>query len=134
VKEGFQVLPYIGPDPVLARKLEDAGAAAVMPLAAPIGSNQGLRSGDILRIIIRQAGVPVVVDAGLGSPSDAALAMEMGADAVMVNTAVATAPDPAGMARAFNLAVQAGRLAFVGGLAPRREGAAASSPAEGQVR
>jgi thiazole synthase len=128
VKDGFVVLPYMGPDPVLARKLEDAGAATVMPLAAPIGSNKGLRSADALRIIIEQAGIPVVVDAGLGSPSDAALAMEMGADAVMVNTAISASADPVRLAKAFNLAVRAGRLGHLGGLAPRRDAAQASSP------
>lgn len=130
VKEGFVVLPYIGPDPVLARKLEDAGTAAVMPLAAPIGSNRGIRSADTLRIIIEHAGVPVVVDAGLGAPSDAALAMEMGADAVMVNTAISTSADPVRLAEAFKLAVRAGRLAFLGGLAPERGTAQPSSPTE----
>lgn len=134
VQEGFVVLPYIGPDPLLAKKLEDAGTAAVMPLASPIGSNKGLRSPDTLRIIIRQAGIPVVIDAGIGSPSDAALAMEMGADAVMINTAVSAAPDPVRMAEAFRLAVQAGRLAFLGGLAPQRDTAKASSPLEWLVK
>jgi thiazole synthase len=117
-KEGFVVLPYIHADPVLAKRLEDAGAAAVMPLGAPIGSNLGLRSRDFLRIIIEQANVPVIVDAGLGAPSHAAEAMEMGADAVLVNTALATAAAPAAMSRAFKLAVEAGRLAFENGLAP----------------
>lgn len=134
VAEGFVVLPYMGPDPILARKLEDAGAAAVMPLAAPIGSNQGLRSADTIRMIVEQASVPVVIDAGIGSPSDAALAMEMGAAAVMVNTAISTATDPVAMATAFKLAVRAGRLGFLSGLAPRRDGAHASSPVEWLVK
>jgi thiazole synthase len=134
VQEGFVVLPYIGPDPVLARKLEDAGAAAVMPLAAPIGSNRGLRSADTLRMIIEQAGVPVVIDAGLGSPSDAARAMELGAGAVMVNTAISASGDPVRLAEAFKLAVRAGRLAFLGGLAPQGGAAKPSSPTEWLVK
>ncbi len=131
VKDGFVVLPYINADPVLAKKLEDAGTATVMPLASPIGSNQGLRTRAALEIIIEQANVPVVVDAGLGLPSHAADAMEMGADAVLVNTAIATAADPAEMAKAFKLAVEAGRMAFKSG--PRAAGqiASASSPLTG---
>jgi hypothetical protein len=124
-REGFVVLPYIHADPVLAKRLEDVGAAAVMPLGAPIGSNLGLRSRDFLHIIIEQANVPVIVDAGLGAPSHAAEAMEMGADAVLVNTALATASAPAAMSRAFKLAVEAGRLAFENGLAPPAPSAAA---------
>src|SRR6267143_1396209 len=108
VKEGFTVLPYINADPVLAKRLQDAGTAAVMPLGAPIGSNRGLKTRDQIRIIIEQATVPVVVDAGIGAPSHASEAMEMGADAVLVNTAIAVADDPVEMARAFKLAVEAG--------------------------
>ena len=131
VKEGFVVLPYIQADPVLAKRLEEAGAATVMPLGAPIGSNRGLRTRDMIRIIIEQAKVPVVVDAGLGAPSHAAEAMEMGADAVLVNTALADTPDHGKMAAAFALAVKAGRLAYLAGLGPVRDTAAASSPLTG---
>ena len=130
VKEGFKVLPYIGPDPVLAKKLEDAGTVTVMPLGSPIGTNKGLKTLDAIKIIISQAMVPVVIDAGIGRPSDAALAMEMGADAVMINTAVSAARNPVEMARAFNLAVKAGRMAFLSGTAPRRDTARPSSPTE----
>lgn len=128
VKLGFIVLPYIHADPVLCKRLEDAGTAAVMPLGAPIGSNKGLRTFDFLEIIIEQSRVPVVVDAGIGSPSDAAKAMEMGADAVLVNTAIAVAQDPVRMAQAFKEAVIAGRLAFEAGLPGRSQEASASSP------
>ncbi len=129
VKEGFTVLPYCGADPVLCQRLTDAGCAAVMPLGAPIGSNQGLKSRDFLRIIIEQARVPVIVDAGIGAPSHAAEAMEMGADAVLVNTAIATARDPSQMARAFREAVIAGRRAFKAGSGAVSQGQAnASSP------
>lgn len=131
VKDGFTVLPYINADPLLALRLADAGCAAVMPLGSPIGSNRGLRTRDAIRIIIEQARVPVVVDAGLGAPSHAAEAMEMGADAVLVNTAIAIASDPAKMARAFKAGVEAGRLAFRAGRAPEREEASASSPLTG---
>jgi thiazole synthase len=134
VKEGFTVLPYINADPILARKLQDAGCATVMPLASPIGSNQGLTTRAAIEIIIRQAMVPVVVDAGLGAPSHAAEAMEMGADAVLVNTAIAAANDPVQIARAFKLAVEAGRIAFETGLAPKSETASASSPLTGFLR
>ena len=134
VGEGFVVLPYIGPDPILARKLEDAGTSAVMPLAAPIGSNKGMRSADAIRMIIEQASIPVVIDAGLGSPSDAALAMEMGADAVMVNTAISASNDPETMALAFKLAVRAGRLGHDAGLARKRDTARASSPTDWLVK
>lgn len=113
---GFKVLPYCQADPTLCRRLEEAGAVAVMPLGAPIGTNLGLRTIDFLRIIIEQAGVPVVVDAGLGAPSHAAQAMELGADACLVNTAIAVAADPVSMAQAFRLAVQAGRQAYEAGL------------------
>jgi len=128
VKEGFTVLPYINADPVLAKRLQDAGAATVMPLGSPIGSNQGLQTRDQLRIIIEQATVPVVVDAGLGAPSHAAEAMELGADAVLINTAIAVAEDPNRMAEAFCMAVQAGRAAYEIGLGLRRETASATSP------
>ena len=128
VKEGFTVLPYINADPVLAKRLQDIGTATVMPLGSPIGSNRGLRSRDQIEIIIEQATVPVIVDAGLGSPSDAAEAMEMGADAVLVNTAIAIAHDPNRMAVAFKLAVEAGRLAYEIGLVMEQETASATSP------
>src|ERR1700685_3212933 len=117
VKEGFTVLPYINADPVIARRLQDVGVATVMPLGSPIGSNRGLQTRDQLRIIIEQATVPVVVDAGIGAPSDAAEALELGADAVLVNTAIAVAGDPNKMAIAFKMAVEAGRAAFECGLA-----------------
>ncbi|PWI31748.1 thiazole synthase [Vibrio albus] len=128
VEEGFIVLPYCHADPVLCKRLEEIGCAAVMPLGAPIGTNKGLVSQDFLQIIIEQARVPVIVDAGIGAPSHAALAMEMGADAVLVNTAIASASDPVQMANAFRLAVQAGRLAFESGLAATENHAIASSP------
>ncbi len=128
VKEGFTVLPYINADPVLAKRLQDAGTATVMPLGSPIGSNRGIRTRDQIRIIIEQAIVPVVVDAGLGAPSHAAEAMEMGADAVLVNTAIAVASDPNRMATAFKWAVEAGRAAFECGLAASQEAASATSP------
>ncbi|WP_419238183.1 thiazole synthase [Photobacterium leiognathi subsp. mandapamensis] len=128
VKEGFVVLPYCHADPVLCKRLEDVGCAAVMPLGAPIGSNKGVASRDFLRIIIDQAQVPVVVDAGIGAPSHAAEAMEMGADAVLVNTAIAAASDPIVMGRAFKLAVESGRMAYEAGLAGKVNHAIASSP------
>lgn len=131
VKEGFVVLPYLNADPVLAKRLEDAGCATVMPLGSPIGSNRGLQTRDQLRIIIEQATVPVVVDAGLGAPSHAAEAMELGADAVLVNTAIAVADDPCRMAVAFRLAVEAGRAAYEVGLPAPSETAAATSPLTG---
>jgi thiazole synthase len=131
VKEGFVVLPYIQPDPVLAKRLEEIGTATVMPLGAPIGSNRGLKSRDMIRIIIEQSGIPVVVDAGLGAPSHAAEAMELGADAVLVNTALADARDHGAMARAFALGTEAGRMAYRAGLGPARDTAAASSPLTG---
>ena len=131
VKEGFVVLPYIQADPILAKRLEELGTATVMPLGAPIGSNRGLRTRDLIQIIIEQAKIPVVVDAGLGAPSHAAEAMEMGADAVLVNTALADAADPGTMAAAFALAVEAGRMAFLSGLGPLRDIAEASSPLTG---
>ena len=131
VKEDFIVLPYINADPILALRLQDAGAAAVMPLGAPIGTNQGVQTALQVRIIIEQARVPVVVDAGIGAPSHAAEAMEMGADAVLVNTAIAVAGDPVRMARAFRKAVEAGREAYEAGLGPKRLAASASSPENG---
>ncbi len=134
VKEGFVVLPYINADPVLAKRLEEAGAATVMPLGSPIGSNQGLRTRANIEIVIAQARVPVVVDAGLGLPSHAAEAMEIGADAVLVNTAIAVAGDPVAMAKAFRKAVEAGRLAYEAGPAPSHLRAAASSPLTGFLR
>jgi len=127
-KMGFIVLPYIHADPVLCKRLEDAGTAAVMPLGSPIGSNKGLKTIDFLEIIISQSKVPVVIDAGIGSPSDAARAMEIGADAVLVNTAIAVSADPERMAVAFKMAVEAGRMAFEARLAPIRSHAVASSP------
>lgn len=127
-KLGFIILPYIHADPVLCKRLEDAGVSAVMPLGSPIGSNKGLKTADFLEIIIEQSRVPVIVDAGIGSPSHAAQAMEMGADAVLVNTAIAASPNPVQMALAFKLAVEAGRMAFEARLAPSRNTAAASSP------
>src|SRR3974377_1589533 len=128
VKEGFTVLPYINADPVLAKRLQDLGTATVMPLGSPIGSNRGLQTRQQIRIIIEQAPVRVVVDAGLGAPSHAAEAMEMGADAVLVNTAIAVASDPNRMAVAFKMAVDAGRAAFESGLAQEHETAEATSP------
>jgi len=134
VKEGFTVLPYINADPVLAKRLQEVGTATVMPLAAPIGSNRGLATRDQIRIIIEQAIVPVVVDAGLGAPSHAAEAMEMGADAVLVNTAIAIASDPSRMAVAFKLGVEAGREAFELGLPEAIDHASATSPLTGFLR
>lgn len=134
VKEGFTVLPYINADPVLAKHLEEAGTATVMPLGAPIGTNRGLKTREMIEIIIEKAGVPVVVDAGLGAPSHAAEAMEMGADAVLINTAVAVARDPEAMARAFRKGVEAGREAFRAGLGGSRPRAEASSPLTGFLR
>ena len=125
---GFVVLPYIHADPVLCKRLEDAGTAAVMPLGSPIGSNKGLKTYDFLQIIIEQSSVPVIVDAGIGAPSDAALAMELGADAVLVNTAIAVAGNPTQMAIAFKMAVEAGRMAFESKLATKTNQAIASSP------
>jgi thiazole synthase len=133
VEDGFTVLPYVLPDPVLQKKLEDVGCATVMPLAAPIGSGRGLKLRDAIRIMVEQAEVPLVVDAGLGAPSHAAEAMELGADAVLVNTAIARADDPVAMARAFRLAVEAGREAFRAGLMDEREAAEASSPPTGAI-
>ena len=131
VKEGFTVLPYIHADPVLAKRLQDAGCATVMPLGSPIGSARGIETRASIEIILEQATVPVVVDAGLGAPSHAAEAMEMGADAVLVNTAIAVAADPVRMAGAFRAAVEAGRAAYEIGLAPKRREADATSPLTG---
>jgi thiazole synthase len=133
VAEGFVVLPYTNDDPVVCRRLEDAGAAAVMPLGAPIGSGLGIQNPHNLEIIKAQAGVPVIVDAGVGTASDAAIAMELGADAVLMNTAIAGARDPVLMASAMRHAVEAGRQAFLAGRIERRRHATASSPAEGLV-
>jgi len=133
VKEGFVVLPYTNDDPVVCRKLEEAGAAAVMPLGAPIGSGLGIQNPNNIRIIKEQARVPVIVDAGVGTASDATVAMELGADAVLMNTAIALAGDPVAMAHAMRLAVEAGRLAFRAGRIPRKSYASASSPLEGVI-
>jgi len=134
IKDGFTVLPYINADPILAKKLEDAGCATVMPMGSPIGSNRGLKTRDSIRIIIEQSTVPVVVDAGLGAPSHAAESMELGADAVLVNTAIATANNPVEMARAFRQGVEAGRRAFLAGCPSAKEKADASSPLTGFLR
>lgn len=128
VKEGFIVLPYINADPVLAKRLEDVGTATVMPLGSPIGSNRGIETRAQIEIILEQCTVPVVVDAGIGAPSQAAEALEMGASAVLVNTAIAIAPDPVRMARAFAKAVEAGREAYEIGLSDRLDFASATSP------
>jgi thiazole synthase len=133
VKEDFVVLPYTNDDPVMCRKLEDAGAAAVMPLGAPIGSGLGIQNPNNIRIIKEQSRVPVIVDAGVGTASDATFAMELGADAVLMNTAIALAQDPVVMARAMKLGVEAGRLAFRAGRIPRKSYASASSPLEGVI-
>lgn len=132
--EGFVVLPYMSPDLSAAKKLAQAGAAAVMPLGAPIGSNRGLRTKELVRILIEELELPVIVDAGIGRPSEAAECMEMGAAAVLVNTAVATAADPVGMARAFGLAVEAGRAAYLAGPGAVSDYANASSPLTGFLR
>jgi len=128
VKEGFTILPYINADPVLAKRLEEAGAATVMPLGAPIGSNRGIETRAQIEIIIEQSRVPVIVDAGLGAPSHAAEALEMGADAVLINTAIAVAEDPAAMAKAFRMGVEAGRMGYEAGLGPTCQTALATSP------
>ena len=134
VKEGFTVLPYINADPLLAKRLEEVGCATVMPLGSPIGSGQGLNNAANIGLIIENAGVPVVVDAGIGVPSEAAQALEMGADAVLVNSAIALAGDPAAMAEAMGKAVMAGRTAYLSGRLPRRDQASASSPTTGLVQ
>jgi thiazole synthase len=133
VKEGFIVLPYTNDDPVMCRKLADAGAAVVMPLGAPIGSGLGIQNPNNIRIIREQATVPVIVDAGVGTASDAAVAMELGADGVLMNTAIAGAQDPVAMARAMKLAVEAGRLAYLAGRVPKKSYATASSPLQGVI-
>ena len=133
VKDGFVVLPYTNDDPVMCRKLADAGAAAVMPLGAPIGSGLGIQNPNNIRIIKEQAKVPVIVDAGVGTASDATVAMELGADGVLMNTAIAGANDPVAMARAMRLAVEAGRIAYLAGRIPKKSYATASSPLTGVV-
>jgi thiazole synthase len=133
VGEGFVVLPYTNDDPVVCRKLEEAGAAAVMPLGAPIGSGLGIQNPHNIRIITEQARVPVIVDAGVGTASDATIAMELGADGVLMNTAIALAQDPVAMATAMKLAVESGRLAFRAGRIPPRAHASASSPPAGRI-
>jgi thiazole synthase len=133
VKEGFAVLPYINADPMLAKRLEEAGCATVMPLGSPIGSGQGIRNAANIQIIIENAKIPVVVDAGIGAPSEAAQAMEMGADALLINTAIAQAQHPAAMAHAMALATEAGRLAYLAGRIPVKAYASASSPMTGLV-
>jgi thiazole synthase len=130
-KEGFVVLPYMLPDLITARRLVDAGAAAVMPLAAPIGTNRGLTTLDYIEILVEEMTVPVIVDAGIGRPSHAAAAMEIGVDAILLNTAIATSDDPVAMARAFNFAVKAGRMAYLAGMAGISKTARASSPLTG---
>ena len=134
VGEGFTVLPYVQPDGVLARALERVGCATVMPLASPIGTGKGLRTPELIRTVLDGASVPIVVDAGLGVPSDAAQALELGADAVLANTAIAEARDPVAMARAFALGVEAGRLGYLAGRMAERESASPSSPVAGVVR
>lgn len=133
VAEGFIVLPYTNDDPVTAKRLEEIGCAAVMPLAAPIGSGLGIRNPHNIRLIVEQAKVPVIVDAGVGTASDAAIAMELGCDGVLMNTAIAGAKDPISMARAMRFAVEAGRLAYLAGRIPRKAYATASSPLEGLI-
>jgi len=133
VKEGFTVLPYTSDAPILCRKLEDLGCAAVMPLGAPIGSGRGIRNPFNIRIIMENVKVPVIVDAGVGTASDAAVAMELGCDGVLMNTAISGAKDPVAMAEAMNLAVRAGRLAYLAGRIPRKLYATASSPLEGVI-
>ena len=133
VKEGFTVLPYTNDDPIMARKLEDIGCAAVMPLAAPIGSGLGIRNPYNIRIILETIKVPVIVDAGVGTASDAAIAMELGCHGILMNTGIAGAKDPVKMARAMNLAVEAGRLAYLSGRIPKKLYAMASSPVEGMI-
>ncbi|MBE9076313.1 thiazole synthase [Romeria aff. gracilis LEGE 07310] len=133
VKEGFAVLPYINADPVLAKRLEEVGCATVMPLGSPIGSGQGIRNAASIQIIVENAQIPVVVDAGIGTPSEAAYSMELGADALLINTAIAKATDPVAMGRAMGLATEAGRLAYLAGRIPVKTHASASSPTTGQV-
>lgn len=134
VKEGFTVLPYMSPDLSMARRLADAGAAAVMPLGSPIGSNRGVKTRELVEIMAREIDIPVIVDAGIGRPSDACECMEMGCAAVLVNTAIAVADDPVGTAKAFNMAVKAGRLAYLSGIPRVSPRASASSPLTGFLR
>ena len=134
IADGFTVLPYIHADPVLARRLEEIGCATVMPLGSPIGSGRGIFTREEIEIIIENSSIPVVVDAGLGAPSDASLALEIGADAVLVNTAIAQAKDPTGMAESFRLGVEAGRMAYLAGRSAGKQLAEASSPLEGVAR
>lgn len=134
VKEGFTVLPYMCPDLMVAKRLKDAGAAAVMPLGAPIGTNKGLKTKELVKIIIDEINLPIIVDAGIGKPSEAAEAMEMGAAAVLVNTAIATASDSLGMAEAFGLAIRAGRKAYLAGMGIVKDFAEASSPLTGFLK
>ncbi len=134
VKEGFIVMPYTNDDPIMAKKLEEAGATCVMPLAAPIGSGMGILNQLNIRLILETVKVPVIVDAGVGTASDAAIAMELGCDGVLMNTAIAGAKDPVGMARAMRLAVEAGRLSYLSGRIHKKPYASASSPAEGIIR
>ncbi|RLQ93220.1 thiazole synthase [Falsibacillus albus] len=133
-KEGFVVLPYMSPDLMAAKRMQEAGAAAIMPLGAPIGSNRGIRMKEMIQIMIDEMELPIIVDAGIGKPSEAAEAMEMGASAVLVNTAIATADNPVEMAKAFDLAVKAGRLAYLSGLGPTSMRANASSPLTGFLK
>lgn len=133
VKEGFTVLPYTNDDPIMAKKLEDIGCAAVMPLAAPIGSGLGIRNPHNIRIILETIKVPIIVDAGVGTASDAAIAMELGCHGILMNTGIAGAKDPVKMARAMHLAVEAGRLAYLSGRIPKKLYATASSPASGLI-
>lgn len=133
VQEGFAVLPYINADPLLAKRLEEVGCVTVMPLGSPIGSGQGLKNAANIQIIIDSARIPVVVDAGIGAPSEATQAMELGADALLINTAIAQAQDPVAMARAMNLATEAGRLAYRAGRIPVKTYASASSPTTGKI-
>lgn len=134
VKEGFIVMPYTNDDPIMAKKLEDAGATCIMPLAAPIGSGMGILNRLNIRLILETVEVPVIVDAGVGTASDAAIAMELGCDGVLMNTGIAGAKDPIGMARAMKLAVEAGRLAYLSGRIPKKPYASASSPTEGIIK
>ena len=134
VSEGFKVLPYMLPDLVSAKKMQDAGAAAIMPLGSPIGSNRGIKTKELIEIIIDNIQVPIIVDAGIGKPSHAAEAMEMGADAVLVNTAIATSSDPIEVARAFDMAVKAGRIAYLSQMGSTKQYADASSPLTGFLR
>ncbi|MDP3787203.1 MAG: thiazole synthase [Candidatus Omnitrophota bacterium] len=134
VKEGFVVMPYTNDDPIMAKKLADAGAACVMPLAAPIGSGMGILNPVAIRFILEAVKVPVIVDAGVGTASDAAVAMELGCDGVLMNTGIAGANDPVAMARAMRLAVEAGRMAYLAGRIPKKQYASPSSPTEGIIR